>query len=115
MRNYQEDNIPPWKKEVLMRRDGLSKAIENDTECLLSLDDNMSSPTHSINRKKQTRFKIGSSSSLISSVKSFFSRQRSRRDAYKNHTDVKRNKRHERYFILCLKTADKLKHIKFYS
>ena len=72
MRNYQEDNIPPWKKEVLMRRDGLSKAIENDTECLLSLDDNMSSPTHSINRKKQTRFKIGSSSSLISSVKSFF-------------------------------------------
>ena len=71
MRNYQED-IPPWKKEVLMRRDGLSKAIENDT-CLLSLEDNMSSLTDSsMNRKKPNRFRIGSSSSFISSVKSFF-------------------------------------------
>ena len=67
MRNHQED-IPPWKKEVLMRRDGLSKAVENDTS-LLNLEDSIPTPTHQLNGIKQNRYRIGSSSSFMSKVK----------------------------------------------
>ena len=70
MLNYQED-IPPWKKEVLMRRDGLSKAVENDTS-LLNSEESVSNLTSPINGIKQNRYRIGSSSSFMSKVKSFF-------------------------------------------
>ena len=70
MRNYQED-IPPWKKEVLMRGDGLSKAVENDS--LASSEENVFTSDHQISGIKQPiRYRIGSSSSFMSKVKSFF-------------------------------------------
>ena len=70
MRNYQED-IPPWKKEVLMRGDGLSKAVENDS--LASSEENVFTSDHQISGIKQpNRYRIGSSSSFMSKVKSFF-------------------------------------------
>ena len=78
MRNYQED-IPPWKKEVLMRGDGLSKAVEN--ESLTSSDENVSTADHQISGIKQPiRYRIGSSSSFMSKVKSFFVDERDREE-----------------------------------
>ena len=68
MRNYQED-IPPWKKEVLMRGDGLSKAVENDTPTF-DLEDRNKNQPHRIQSKNQYRYKIGSRSSFLSKVKS---------------------------------------------
>ena len=68
MRNYQED-IPPWKKEVLMRGDGLSKAVENDTPTF-DLEDRNKNQAHRIQSKNQYRYKIGSRSSFLSKVKS---------------------------------------------
>ena len=69
MRNYQED-IPPWKKEVLMRGDGLSKAVENDTPTFDLEDRNKNQAHHRIQSKNQHRYKIGSRSSFLSKVKS---------------------------------------------
>ena len=71
MRNYQED-IPPWKKEVLMRRDGLSKAVENETS-LTNSEDPITTTVHQNNGKRQPRYRIGSSSSsLMSKIKNLF-------------------------------------------
>ena len=59
MRNYHEE-IPPWKKEVLMRRDGLSKAVEQDLS-LLNLCDSVSTSSSSrqVDSVKNTRYGIG--------------------------------------------------------
>ena len=75
MRNYQED-IPPWKKEVLMRRDGLSKAVEKET-CLPNLEDEINTQTHQANSSRQPRYRIGSNFSFMSKVKNFFVDDRS--------------------------------------
>ena len=78
MRTYQED-IPPWKKEVLMRGNGLSKAVENDS--LTSIEENIDSSTHQISGLKQPiRFRIGSNSSFMSKVKNFFGEPKEREE-----------------------------------
>ena len=78
MRSYQED-IPPWKKEVLMRGNGLSKAVENDS--LTSIEENIDSSTHQISGLKQPiRFRIGSNSSFMSKVKNFFGEPKEREE-----------------------------------
>ena len=74
MRNYEED-IPPWKKEVLMRRDGLSKAVEKDTS-ILDLEDRIKSPARKVYDSKQLRYRIGSSSSFLSKVINVFADER---------------------------------------
>ena len=78
MRNYQED-IPPWKKEVLMRGDGLSKAVEN--ESMTGSEENINNPSDQISGSKQpVRYRIGSNSSFMSKVKSFFSETKDREE-----------------------------------
>ena len=78
MRTYQED-IPPWKKEVLMRGNGLSKAVENDS--LTSTEENVDNTTHQISGLKQPiRFRIGSNSSFMSKVKNFFGEPKEREE-----------------------------------
>ena len=73
MRNYQED-IPPWKKEVLMRRDGLSRAMVVETEASPNQDEKTGfSNTKASSSEGHVRYKIGTSSSFISRVKSIFS------------------------------------------
>ena len=73
MRNYQED-IPPWKKEVLMRRDGLSRAMVVETEASPNQDEKPDiSKTKASSAEGHVRYKIGTSSSFISRVKSIFS------------------------------------------
>lgn len=73
MRNYQED-IPPWKKEVLMRRDGLSRAMVVETEASPNQDEKTGfSNTKASSAEVHVRYKIGTSSSFISRVKSIFS------------------------------------------
>ena len=71
MRNYQED-IPPWKKEVLMRGDGLSKAVENETS-LPNSEDTTTTTMHQSKGSRQSRYRIGSSSSsFMSKIKNLF-------------------------------------------
>ena len=78
MRNYQED-IPPWKKEVLMRGDGLSKAVEN--EAMTGSEENINNPSKQISGSKQSvRYRIGSNSTFISKVKSFFGETKDREE-----------------------------------
>ena len=73
MRNYQED-IPPWKKEVLMRRDGLSRAMVVENEASPNQDEKTGlSNTKASSAEGHVRYKIGTSSSFISRVKSIFS------------------------------------------
>ena len=76
MRNYQED-IPPWKKEVLMRGDGLSKAVENET-FLPNSEDTITTTAHQNNDSRKPRYRIGSSSSsFMSKIKNLFAEGRS--------------------------------------
>ena len=73
MRNYPED-IPPWKKEVLMRRDGLSRAMVVENEASPNQDEKTGfSNTKASSSEGHVRYKIGTSSSFISRVKSIFS------------------------------------------
>ena len=88
MRNLQE-NIPPWKKEVLMRRDGLSKAVEQqpDLSMLSSLacgrDQQQLSGSRSLayfsygeqqlgnsngSKQQSKRYRVGSSSSAAATA-----------------------------------------------
>ena len=78
MRSYQED-IPPWKKEVLMRGNGLSKAVENDS--LTSTEENIDNTTNQTSGLKQPiRYRIGSNSSFMSKVKNFFGEPKEREE-----------------------------------
>lgn len=72
MRDHQE-NIPPWKKEVLMRRDGLSKAVEQDLS-ITNLCDSISksSSSHQANGFRNARYRLGSNSSALSKADNYF-------------------------------------------
>ena len=107
MRNYQED-IPPWKKEVLMRGDGLSKAVEN--ESITSSEENINNSSHQNSKVNQpTRFRIGSSSSFMSKVKNFFVEAK---DKEENNNEPKMDEKHSSgMFVLSLLLA-KEKYIK---
>ena len=62
-----------------MRGDGLSKAVEN--ESMTGSEENINSPSNQISGSKQpVRYRIGSNSSFMSKVKSFFGETKDREE-----------------------------------